>query len=148
MGGHRKRGHRSSHGYREEGPREWPESRSASRGSRSRSWIIVTIGLVVWSLIAWITYALSDAILVSVAGSAGVLLEGGKDLATATGVGKDVGTALDNLNVSGLGGQLIALLRTILKPAIVVLWAIGAVVLIAAPVIVPRVRRLLSARRH
>lgn len=148
MGGHRKRGHWASRGYREEGPGERPERRSASGGFRSRSWIVVTIVLAVWSLIAWISYALSDAVLVWAAGSAGVLVEGGKDLATATGVGKDVGPVLDNLNISGLWGQLIALLRVILKPAIVLLWAIGAVVLIAAPVILPRVRRLLNARRH
>lgn len=112
------------------------------------SWIVVIIGLAVWSLIAWIAYASVDPVLEWAAGSAGTLVDGGKDLATATGAGKGVGTVLDSLNVSGLSGQVIPLIRIIIKPTIVVLWVIGALVLIAAPVLLPRIGRLLGRRRH
>jgi protein required for attachment to host cells len=44
-------------------------------------------------------------------------------------------------------GQAITFLRVAIT-AIVVLWAIGALVVIAAPVILPRIRRLLDGRRH
>ncbi|MBY0317894.1 MAG: hypothetical protein K2X72_04140 [Reyranella sp.] len=115
---------------------------------RPMSWIVVITGLAIWSLIAWIAYALVDPLLGWVAGSAGALVEGGKDLATATGAGKDIGSVLDKLNTSGLSGQGIALFRVVIKPAIVVLWAIGAVALVAAPVILPRIGRLLGGRRH
>jgi len=36
----------------------------------------------------------------------------------------------------------------VLKPTIIVLWAIGALILVAAPVIQPWVGRLLGGRRH
>lgn len=105
-------------------------------------------GLVAWSLLTWMGYALVNPILAWVAANAGLLVDSGKDLATATGAGKEVGSVVDNLNVSGFLGQAIALLRAVLKPALIVLWAIGVLVLIAAPVIVPRIGRMLGERRH
>ncbi|NIJ43508.1 hypothetical protein FHS78_003823 [Parvibaculum indicum] len=108
---------------------------------------VVLVGLVLWSLLAWVGYVLVDPILGWVAASAGLLVDGGKDIATATG-GNEIGIILDNLNVSGFLGQTIALLRVVLKPAIVVVWAIGALALIAAPVILRKIARLLDARRH
>ena len=108
----------------------------------------VLVGLVLWSLLAWAGYALVDPVLGWVAASAGFLLDSGKDIATATGAGKEVGVVVDGLNASGLLGQVVALLRGILKPTIVVVWVIGALVLIAAPAILPRIGRLLAAFRH
>ena len=152
MGGHRRRGRWSGRGYRDESAGRWTgnpsESYPAPRISRPASWIVVIIGLAVWSLVAWIAYALVDSVLGWAAGSTSVLIDGGKDLATATGTGKDVGTVLDNLNAGGLLGQAITFLRIVIKPTVVVLWAIGALVIIAAPVILPRLRRLLGGRRH
>lgn len=107
---------------------------------------VVLVGLVLWSLLAWVGYALVDPVLGWVAANAGLLVDGGKGL--ATGAGKEVGSVVDNLNVSGFLGQAIALLRVIVKPAIIVLWVIGTLVLIAAPVILPRIGRLLGGRRH
>ena len=115
---------------------------------RPISWIVVIVGLAVWSLLAWVGYALVDPVLGWVATNAGLLVDGGKGLATATGAGKEVSSVVDNLNVSGLLGQAIALLRVIVKPAIIVLWAIGALALVAAPVILPRIGRMLGGRRH
>jgi hypothetical protein len=108
---------------------------------------VVLVGLVLWSLLAWVGYVLVDPILGWVASSAGLLVDGGKDIATATG-SKEVGTILDNLNVSGFMGQTIALLRVVLKPAVVAVWAIGAVVLLAAPLILSKIGRLFAGHRH
>ncbi|CCV08374.1 exported hypothetical protein [Mesorhizobium metallidurans STM 2683] len=112
------------------------------------SWTIAIAGLAVWSLIAWIGYVLVDPVLGWVAANAGLLVDSGKGLATATGVGKEASSIVDGLDVSGFMGQAIALLRAILKPAIVVLWAIGALALLAAPMLLPRIGRLLARRRH
>jgi len=152
MGGHRQDGRwrRGGHGEDKFSGR-WPGNPSGGdpvpRLLRPISWIVVIAGLAVWSLLAWIGYALVDPVLGWVAANAGLLVDGGKGLATATGAGKEVGSVVDNLNVSGFLGQAIALLRVVLKPAIMVLWAIGALALIAAPVILPRIinraRRLL-----
>lgn len=109
---------------------------------------VVLVGLILWSLFAWIGYALVDPVLSWVAANAGVLLDTGKGLAAATEAGKEVGAAVDTLNVGGLLGQAIALLRVVLKPAIVIVWAIGALLLVAAPFIISKVGRLLARRRY
>ncbi|MBI2719790.1 MAG: hypothetical protein HY245_11950 [Rhizobiales bacterium] len=106
------------------------------------------VGLAAWSLVAWIGYALADPVLGWVVASAGLLVDAGKGLSTVTGIGKEVGGVVGNLDVSGLLGQAIALLRIVVKPAIVVFWAIGALALIAAPVILPRFGRLFGGRWH
>ena len=149
--GHHDRGYRNSYG-----PRDDRDSRKTGGAGdydapsglqRKLPMAVVLVGLVLWSLLAWVGYVLVDPILGWVAGSAGLLVDGGKDIATATG-SKEIGTILDNLNVSGFLGQIIALLRVVLKPAIVVVWAIGALALIAAPMILPRLGTLLGGRRH
>jgi hypothetical protein len=68
-----------------------------------------------------------------IAANAGLLADSGKDLATTAGAGKEIGNIVDGLNVSGLLGQVIAVLGVILKPMIVIVGAIGALALIAAP---------------
>jgi hypothetical protein len=83
-----------------------------------------------------------------VAGNAGLAVDSGKDLATAAGVGKEAGRLVDGLDVGGVLGQVIALLRAVAKPMVIVLWAVGAVLLVAAPFILPRIERLLGALRH
>ena len=150
--GYGNRGYRDSHGRRDgRDPRmtDRPVHDEAPRRlPRKLPMAAVLVGLVLWSLLAWAGYALVDPVLGWVAASAGFLLDSGKDIATATGAGKEVGVVVDGLNASGLLGQVVALLRGILKPTIVVVWVIGALVLIAAPAILPRIGRLLAAFRH
>lgn len=110
--------------------------------------VAVLAGLVLWSLLAWAGYALVDPILGWIAANAGLLADSGKDIANATGVGKEAGSVIDSLNNIGFWGQAIWLLRVIAKLAIIVVWALGAVVLVAAPVILPVIGRLLGRRRH
>ena len=136
--GHHGGGYRHSYARRDDrdsrmtgGPADYD---APPRLPRKLPMAVVLVGLVLWSLLAWVGYVLVDPILGWVAASAGLLVDGGKDIATATG-GNEIGIILDNLNVSGFLGQTIALLRVVLKPAIVVVWAIGALALIAAPVI-------------
>ncbi len=45
-------------------------------------------------------------------------------------------------------GQVIAVLRVILKPLIVIVWANGALALSAAPAILPKLGWLLATGRH
>lgn len=152
-----KHGHDNRRSSGRHGPRDgggpWmmddPDSYdTAPRRPRRLPVAVVIVGLVLWSLLALIGYALVDPVLGWIAASAGLLVDGAKGLATAAGAGKEVGGVVDNLNVSGFLGQAVALLRVVLKPAIIILWAIGALALIAAPVILPRIGRLLGGRRH
>ena len=142
---------RDSHGYGNRdlgmmgGPAPYdPHPRTARRPSMA----LLLFGLVLWSLLAWVGYALVDPALGWAATSSGALVDGGKGLATAVGAGKEVGAVVDKLNVSGAVGQTIAFLRVVLKPAIIVVWAIGALALLAAPMILPWVGSLLGGRRH
>lgn len=141
----------SRHGRRDgwdQGKMDGPTYYGQSVTRRKLPLAIVLIGLVVWSLLAWTGYVLVDPLLGWVAASAGLLLDTGKNLANITGAGKELGTLVDGLNVSGIAGQAVALLHLVLKPAIVVGWAVGALALMAAPVILPRLMRLLATHRR
>ena len=122
--------------------------RPAPRTLRTVAWIAVFIGLLIWSAAAWIGYVMVDSLLGWAAANAGIAIDSGKNLATGIGVGKEQIGALDALNASGLLGQAIALLRVVAKPAIVIIWVIGALALLTAPLILSRIGRLLAARRH
>lgn len=105
---------RDSHGYGNRdlgmmgGPAPYdPHPRTARRPSMA----LLLFGLVLWSLLAWVGYALVDPALGWAAASSGALVDGGKGLATAVGAGKEVGAVVDKLNVSGAVGQTIAFLR-------------------------------------
>ncbi|WP_232375852.1 hypothetical protein [Mesorhizobium comanense] len=122
--------------------------RPAPRTLRPFAWIAVLIGLLIWSAAAWIGYVTVDGLLGWAAKNAGIAVDSGKDFATAIGVGKEQVGAVDALNVSGLLGQAIGWLGSAAKPAIVILWGIGALALLVAPLILSRTSRLFAARRH
>ncbi len=103
--------------------------------------------IAAWSLVAWVGYVAVDPVLRWIAGSAGLLVDSGKALAAVAGVGKEVGAIADSINATGLLGQTLALLQTILKPIIVIGWALGAIAIIAAPFVLRRMGGL-RALRH
>ena len=109
---------------------------------------VILVGLALWSLLAWAVYSLVDPALGLVAESAGVVLESGKNLATSTGAGQEVGGLVDGWGGDGLLRQALALLPVVAKPAIVIVWAIGALGIVAAPLVLSKVGRMLRARRH
>ncbi|MES2001689.1 MAG: hypothetical protein V4444_05190 [Pseudomonadota bacterium] len=96
--------------------------------------MIVLLGAGLWSLLGWLAFASVDPVIGWIAGSAGLM----KSAATAAGA-KDV---LGNLDVSGFFGQALAFLRLIGKPAVVVLWSIGILGLLTAPLILSKLIRL------
>ena len=131
---------------------EYPE-RGWSSGpprvrSRARLWLVALVGLAVWSLFAWIGYLLVDPVLGWIAGSSGALVEGGRDIATVAGAGAEANVIVEGLNATGAVEPGIALLRAIAKPAIVLVWALGAFLLVVAPLFAPRLRGLLARRWH
>lgn len=109
--------------------------------------VALMVGLVMWSLLAWATYVLVDPALDWIAAGTGTLVDSGKAVATATGVGKEIGGVAEGLNAGGFWDWILALLRVVLKPAIIIVWAIGALALIAAPAILPMIVGL-RGRRH
>lgn len=117
-------------------------SYAVSNLSRPIFWAIVLICLAGWSLIAWIGYAFADSILVWVATNAGFVLDRGKGLTTLAG--KDANSVVQSIGASGILGQTIIFLSAVLKPAIITLWAVGTLAILATPLILRRLGR----RRH
>lgn len=150
--GQNDRRYRKSYGRRGDGePRRLSgsfEYDAPARPRRKAPMAVILVGLILWSLLAWIAYSFVDPALVWLAASAGLLIDGGKDIATATG-GKEVSSILANISVSGgFWGQAIAFLRVVSKPAIIIVWVIGALIIAAASFILPKMGRLFAARRH
>lgn len=122
--------------------------RYAPRTLKPIFWVAAVVGLIVWSTVALIGYVSVDSLLGWAAANAGLAVDSGKKLVTAVGVGKEAVGVVDGLNVGGFLEQAISVLRVVAKPAIVVLWAIGAVALIAAPFILSKIGQRLPARRY
>jgi hypothetical protein len=158
-GGGHDRSHDGSHGgggHRSDGP--WRQGRPPGMGygapghdvysrlPRKLPVAVVLIGLVVWTAIAWGAYALVDPLLGWVESSTGTLVESGKSLATTAGAGKEVGSLIET--AGGSSGKIIGWLRVLLKPVIVVVWALGVLALLAAPLILRSIGNRLFGRRH
>lgn len=116
------------------------------RGSfQTLSMAVVGVLLVLWSLLAGGIYLFIDPIFGWVAQNAGLLVDFGRDASNLSGV--ESGPLIDSLNLKGWLGQLIALLWSIAKPALIVIWAVGAGLLLVAPLILRKLGSLLSGSR-
>lgn len=119
-----------------------------TQAGRLVAWFVILIGLTLWSFLAWIGYSSADGILNWIAGNADTVVENGKTIGRASGIGKDAITVIEGLKLGDLAGSAIALLKIVLKPAIIVIWAIGASVLVAVPLILAKAGRFLVGLRR
>lgn len=103
---------------------------SQRRGSRFGFGLIVVL-LVLWSAFAWGAYELADWAIGWLSASTDTLIETGKDAAGQTGVGKDIVDAVEAGRNSGLYDQILAAIRFLTGPAIVAVWALGALAILA-----------------
>lgn len=97
--------------------------------------------LLVWTLLAWGGYSLVDGVLAWTSSNAGALVQTGKDAAAATGIGSEVVGVVGSAETSGLLGGFFALVGAVLKPLVVVVWMVGAVLIMAAPWLVSLIKR-------
>jgi len=114
------------------------EPRSRLPGFGSTAALVV---LVVWTLLAWGGYSLVDGVLAWTSTNAGALVQTGRDAAAATGIGSEVVGVVGSAETSGLLGGFFALVGAVLKPLVVVVWLIGAVLIMAAPRLVSLLTR-------
>lgn len=114
------------------------EPRSRLPGFGSTAALVV---LVVWTLLAWGGYSLIDGLLAWTSTNAGALVQTGKDAAAATGIGSEVAGVVGSAETSGLLSGFFALLSAVLKPLVVVVWLVGAVLIMAAPRLVSLLTR-------
>lgn len=124
-----------------------PPQAGPPAGPSGKVWLLAGLGVLVWSLLAWVGYGLADGILRWLASNVGTVVEGGRGLAGAAGVGKEVGAAIEAVQLAGVLGWLVSLLALVLKPAIVLAWGLGVLALLAAPLLLPRLLRFGLARR-
>ena len=113
-----------------------PRSRLPGFGSTA-----ALVVLVVWTLLAWGGYSLVDGVLAWTSTNAGALVQTGRDAAAATGIGSEIAGVVGSAETSGLLGGFFALVGAVLKPLVVVVWLVGAVLIMAAPRLVSLLTR-------
>ncbi|HDZ74507.1 MAG TPA: hypothetical protein ENH55_17425 [Aurantimonas coralicida] len=96
------------------------------------------IGLIIWSLLAWGAYLLVDPVLGWFAGSVRPLADAGTGVARWFGLEQQAAASRDVANVDGLAGGLIGLVHVVAEPAILILWVLGSLALLAAPLVPSR----------
>lgn len=101
--------------------------------------------LAVWSLVIVIGYMLADGLLGWLIANAGSVVQAGRDLGTA--VAPELNVALDAFGGGDIWTSLILLARAILMPAFVVIWLLGAIVIVVLPRILGKVVSMVSNRR-
>lgn len=112
------------------------------------SWVVVIFSLLAWTVVVYVGYVALDIVLSWLATSGSAVLQAGKDAGSAIGVGKEVGVAIDSLKSTGLVEQAVSLLKTILKPAAIVVWALGALLIVLLPRMLWRLAGAFGRRRH
>jgi len=102
---------------------------------------VATIGIFIgWALLAVVAYSLVDIFGGWLSANSSVLLQGGKDLASAAGVGQVLVDKVDMQGTTTFVQQLLTGVLTIARPAIVILWIMGALAIVAAPFVLRRFR--------
>ena len=94
-------------------------------------WAIVFVGVAIWSILPWLAYGLADPL-----------------LGWASDTNASAGATIFGGAIAGLIGQVVALLGAAAKPAIIAIWAIGALALVLAPVVLPGIIRLRQRFHH
>lgn len=104
------------------------------------------IAIVAWTALAAIAYFGIDALLVWLLANGGQLAETGRNIGTV--VGAEVDPAVEALGIGGLWEQGLALLRMLLLPLTILVWLIGAVVLLVLPRIIGKLFGMASQFRR
>ncbi|MBL8577289.1 MAG: hypothetical protein JNK47_08705 [Mesorhizobium sp.] len=104
---------------------------------------MIAVAVAVWSLMAWIGYNAADPVVAWLGSIVLGVIENGQGVAEAFG-GKPAGEVVKALDGGGLAGQILALVQIIIKPAIVVIWALGIVALMMLPLLASLGRRIIG----
>ncbi len=139
--GHHKSRHRPPSRPPYDGGYDAPDGRGydpRDYGPPPRIPLIVILGaLVVWTLLAWGIWAVTDPLLAWAGGMVAPVLKVGTAVGGTVGLGNEVGAVIEASRAEGIAQWLLDVLGWIAKPAIVVVWAIGAAAILLS-------RRLLS----
>lgn len=120
-----------------------PPQRGGGMGLLRRvSWGAAIVGIAIWSLIALVAFLLADPVLAWLSAAMGVALSTGKDAASVLGAGEIAGILVDSANATGLPELAMNLLNLLAKPAIVVVWLLGVVVMLILPALAGKAAQL------
>lgn len=116
-------------------------------GKASKFAVVAAVAaLIFWSLLAWGAYGLVDVLGGWLSAHGGALLQGGKDVAGAVGVGTDIVDKVDIQNSTGLLRQLVDAVLVVARPTIILVWLLGGLAILAAPFVMRRLGRFVRPR--
>ncbi len=99
------------------------------------------IGLGAWTLLICSMYLLSEGIIDWGTSSTGSIVETGRQI-----VGDEASRYLDTLNVENIAQKGLGIMQGMLVPLLVILWLIGAVIIVAIPWLVVRIAGIFRAK--
>ena len=140
--GSRRWKNQSIEGFPQEGA-----TRIRSGKLRPLAWILIGLAMLVWSLLSWLLYSFTDPVLAWLATSLDLVVDRGQDTAKTLG-NKSAGDILAALDTSSLPGQLLGMLKSTGKGAVVVIWVIGMAVLAILPIGLSLIGRFYVRGRH
>lgn len=97
-------------------------------------WVFAAIALMIWSLLAWVAYAVADGAAGWVQANAAPTLDSARAISDLTGAGKEVTALVDALGLRGLVLWIANLTSGLAGPLIFLVWAAGSLALVLAPV--------------
>lgn len=113
------------------------------KSNGTRFWTISLFGLVIWSLTVWLAYFFSDAVIAWIGSSGPALTSIGK-----TVVGNEASAMIGVLKLDQLASSGVALLRNLLAPALLIIWVIGAAIILFIPSILARIVTMRRTMKH
>lgn len=105
------------------------------------SWVTVLTLLVVWSGVVYVSYLAIDVALNWMASNSSTVLQTGKNAGDTLGVGKEVSATIDRLKNAGFLEQSFMFLRKALVPAVILIWALGAICIVVLPKLLAKIRQ-------
>ncbi|EHJ58549.1 hypothetical protein [Novosphingobium pentaromativorans] len=114
---------------------------------RPFAWILIGLAMLIWSLLSWLLYSFTDPVLAWLATSLDLVVDRGQDTAKTLG-NKSAGDILAALDTSSLPGQLLGMLKSTGKGAVVVIWVIGMAALAILPIGLSLIGRFYVRGRH
>lgn len=97
------------------------------------------VGILIWSLLALFAFVIADPLLNWLSAALGVVVANGESAAKMVGGEGIASVLMSGVDANGLAQLVMDLLNLVAKPAIVVVWAIGVVILLVLPWLVRKI---------
>lgn len=109
-------------------------------GRRRIPAVVILAALAVWTLLAFGAWLAVDPVLVWIGGLVAPVLDMGAAVGGVVGVGKEVGAVIDASRADGIAMWFLGVLGWLAKPAILIVWVLGALAILIGPGLLRRAR--------